>query len=149
MPMAEASAARLEHPGRGDALHPFVELVVVEDAGEVGDEGAGAAWPARAWRACRGSRRWGAAHAGDAHVLAEVGDGLHVEFVEGDEAVERLARARYVTVLVTCSRVRPSGMVWKSSRIFGQSAWRSLSTVSSTTRQPMAAAWRMKACPFS
>ena len=30
----------------------------------------------------------GAAHAGDAHVLAEVGDGLHVELVEGDEAVE-------------------------------------------------------------
>jgi len=30
----------------------------------------------------------GRAHAGDAHVLAEFGGGLHVEFVEGDDAVD-------------------------------------------------------------
>ena len=39
-------------------------------------------------------RGGGQAHPGDVHVLAEVGDGLHIELVEGDQTFEFAAAAK-------------------------------------------------------
>ena len=68
----------------------MAEIIVIEDVREFGREdadflGAGAHGELVAEIADRGK-----AHAGDAHVLAQRRDILHVEFVERDDAVDML-----------------------------------------------------------
>src|SRR5712692_3808546 len=81
---------RLEQPGVGNPRHEFAKSIVVENVDEFGDEDAflpgSLAHGQLVAKIANGSE----AHAGDAEMLAEGGDVLHVEFIERDDAIDGL-----------------------------------------------------------
>src|SRR5712671_7082579 len=80
--------ARLEQPGVGYAGHEFAELVVIEDVDEFGDEDAGFTGAGAHGQLVAKVADSGEAHAGDAEMLAEGGNILHVEFIQSDDAID-------------------------------------------------------------
>src|SRR5260370_17021438 len=89
---ADAGGLRggLEQPGVGYAGHKFAKLVVVEDVDEFGDEDAGFAGTGAHGQLVAKIADRGEAHAGNAEMLAEGGDILHVKFIEPDDAIDEL-----------------------------------------------------------
>src|SRR5882762_1195754 len=89
---ADAGGLRsgLEQPGRGNAGHEFTNSVVVENGNEFGNEDAGFLRARTHGQFVSEIADGGETHAGDAEVLAESGDILHVKFVEGDDAIDGL-----------------------------------------------------------
>jgi len=79
--------AGLEQPRGGNAGREITNCVVVEDGNEFGDEDAGFLRARTHGQFVSEIPDGGEAHAGDAEVLAEGGDILHIKFVEGYDAV--------------------------------------------------------------
>src|SRR5260370_23827255 len=81
---------RLEQPGVGNPRHEFAKSVVVENVDEFGDEDAFLAGPLAHGQLVAKIADGSEAHAGDAEMLTEGGDVLHVEFIERDDAIDGL-----------------------------------------------------------
>ena len=82
--------ARLEQPGTGDARHEFPERAVVENVDEFGHKDTRFSGLRAHGQLVAKITDSGEAHAGDAEMLAEGGNVLHVKFVERDDAVDGL-----------------------------------------------------------
>src|SRR5712692_8706372 len=87
-----ADAARLraglEQPGTGNPGHEFSKTVVIEDVDEFGDKDAGFAGPRTHGQLVAEVAYGGEPHAGNAEMLAQSRDILHVEFIECDDAID-------------------------------------------------------------
>src|SRR2546428_12556989 len=86
--------AGLEQPGVGNPGHEFAEIVVIEDVDEFGDEDASFAGPRAHGQLVAKIPDGGEAHAGNAEMLAEGGDILHVELIERDDAIDGMGSCR-------------------------------------------------------
>jgi hypothetical protein len=82
--------ARLEQPRGGDAGHELAQGVVIENGNEVWDGDACFFCPGAHGEFVSEITDGGQAHAGDAHVFTEGRNVFHVEFVEGDDAIDGL-----------------------------------------------------------
>src|SRR5713226_7068827 len=85
---------RLEQPGVGNPGHEFAKMIVIEDVDEFGDEDAGFAGTGAHGQLVAKIADGGEAHAGNAEMLAEGGDILHVEFIERDDAIDGMGPCR-------------------------------------------------------
>src|SRR5437667_3764060 len=79
---------RLEQPRVGNAGHEFAKTAVIEDVDEFGDEDAGFTGAGAHGQLISKVAHGGEAHAGNAEMLAEGGNILHVEFIERDDAID-------------------------------------------------------------
>src|SRR5712692_446364 len=85
---------RLEQPGVGSPGHEFAKMIVIEDVDEFGDEDAGFAGTSAHGQLVAKIPDGGEAHAGNAEMLAEGGDILHVEFIKRDDAIDGMGSCR-------------------------------------------------------
>ena len=92
---ARGLGARLEEPGAGDASHELAQVLVIEDVLEFGDEDAALAGFGAHGELIPEIADGAEADSGKPKVFAESGDVFHVEFVEGDDAID-VAGARGV-----------------------------------------------------
>src|SRR5436309_6792141 len=86
--------AGLEQPGAGNPRHEFAKFIVVENVDEFGDEEAYLAGPRAHGQLVAKIANGSEPHTGDAEMLAEGGDVLHVEFIECDDAINALRSCR-------------------------------------------------------
>src|SRR5260370_34161673 len=86
---------RLEQPGVGNPGHEFAKSIVVENVDEFGDEDAFLAGSLAHGQLVAKIADGSETHAGDAEMLTEGGDVLHVEFIERDDAIDGL-RSGYI-----------------------------------------------------
>src|SRR6202158_4223888 len=82
--------AGLEQPGVGNARHEFAKIIVVENVDEFGDEDAFLSGSLAHGQLVAKIANGSEAHAGDAQMLTEGGDVLHVKFIERYDAVDGL-----------------------------------------------------------
>src|SRR6266481_4362556 len=87
---ARGLRTRLEQPWVGDPGHKFAKIIVVENVDEFGDENAFLSGSLAHGQLVAKIANGSEAHAGDAEMLAEGGDVLHVEFVERNNAIDGL-----------------------------------------------------------
>src|SRR6266403_6305351 len=85
--------AGLEQPRTGNPRHEFAKIIVVENVDEFGDEDAFLSCSLAHGQLVAKISNGGEAHAGDAQMLTESGDVLHVEFIERDDAINGLRPA--------------------------------------------------------
>jgi len=85
--------AGLEQPGVGNAGNEFAKIVVIEDVNEFGHEDAGFAGAGAHGQLVAKIADGGETHAGNAEMLAERGNILHVKFIERDDAIDVRDRA--------------------------------------------------------
>src|SRR5438477_5616179 len=79
---------RLEQPGIGNAGHEFAKTVVIEDVDEFGDEDASFAGTGAHGQLVAKVADGGETHTGNAEMLAEGGNILHVKFIQRDDAID-------------------------------------------------------------
>src|SRR6266404_5088212 len=85
---------RLEQPGVGNAGHEFAKTIVIEAVDEFGDQYASFAGAGAHGQLVAEVTDGGQAHAGNAEMLAEGGNILHVEFIESDDAIDGMRPGR-------------------------------------------------------
>src|SRR5712692_9425199 len=85
---------RLEQTGVGSPRHEFAKMIVIEDVDEFGDEDAGFAGTSAHGQLVAKIPDGGEAHAGNAEMLAQGGDILHVEFIKRDDAIDGMGSCR-------------------------------------------------------
>src|SRR5713226_1592202 len=85
---------RLEQAVVGNAGHEFAKVFVIEDVDEFGHEDASFAGSSAHGQLVAEIPDGGEAHAGNAEMLAQGGDILHVEFIERDDAIDGMGSCR-------------------------------------------------------
>src|SRR6266699_3102514 len=86
--------AGFEQPGTGNAGHEFPKTVVIEDVDEFGHEDARLAGPRAHGQLVAKIADRGETHTGNAEMLAQRRDILHVKFIKRDDAIDGMGSCR-------------------------------------------------------